>query len=191
MPRPLREITRCARELTPSSEDRTSPCAWFVSVQRSRSTLRHHPHESESISPQRTGQATLADSPGWRNPSRSRARGRRQDPSACSRDRQVRLLVDRGQSVPSSDVSARFHSIPQAAAARGNGGENSHSAARSLLLHDVPRSETSDQGKEFKGARRQSAELQSTRHCSLLRLMTVIRDAFHTSDKSSYTQSRP
>jgi hypothetical protein len=32
----------------------------------------------------------------------------------------VRLLVDRGQSVPSSDVSARFHSIPQAAAARGN-----------------------------------------------------------------------
>jgi hypothetical protein len=77
----------------------------------------------------------------------------------------VRLLVDRGQSVPSSDVSARFHSFRKRRLARGNDGENSHSAARSLLLHDVPRSETSDQGKEFKGARRQSAGLQSTRQC--------------------------
>jgi hypothetical protein len=44
---PLREIGPKAAELTPSSAATTSACAWFVSVQRSGSTLRHHPHTED------------------------------------------------------------------------------------------------------------------------------------------------
>jgi hypothetical protein len=61
--------------------------------------------------------------------------------------------------------------------------------APSLLLHDVPRAEASDQGKVFRRARAQ--DLRAPANLDLLRSMTVIRDAFHTSDKSSYTQSLP
>jgi hypothetical protein len=119
MPRPLREITRCARELTPSSNGRhASGCAWFVSVQRSRSTLRHHPHrraKAKAAHKNNTGHTrrlTWLAEPVALQGTRTTARPFR----LLSGPPAVRLLVDRGRSVPSS---AAFSPIPLHSASGG------------------------------------------------------------------------
>jgi hypothetical protein len=63
-----------------------------------------------------------------------------------------------------------------------------HARFCSMTFHGL-KHRTKAKYSEAQGARRQ--DFRAPAIVILLRSMTVIRDAFHTSDKSSYTQSRP